>query len=128
MMHTQYAAALRRAIKRAMGAGALQTAQATRPSGGPFGEAAPQSLGTLTGYRYRARSQTAGVMLGMPGELADGLGDEWFMDLTDGLPVQIAENDTLTFGGGDSRRVSAVRGSGGFTGKDIYRLYKLEAV
>lgn len=128
MLHTQYAGALRRAMTRVLGADALQPALAVRPSANPFGGADPESLGEVTGYRYRARNPLAALSMGLPGELACDLDSEWFMDLTDGFPVQIAENDVLAFANGDTRRVSMIRGSGQFSGRDIYRLYKLEAV
>lgn len=128
MNHTQYAGALRQALVKTLGANALISARATRLSPKPFEESDSQWIGTLRGYRYRVQSSQAAMALGLPGELAGDEGSEWFMDLTAGLAIQIAEDDTLTFSNGDSRRVSLVRGSGGFTGKDIYRLYKLEAV
>ena len=128
MMHTAYSGATRQAILRALGTDALVKAAAERPPGSPFDSANPTPLGTLTGYRYLAKNPQATLMLGLPGELAGDADSEWFMDLTEGLPVTVQENDALTFENGDRRRVSLVRGSGGFTGRDAYRLYKLEAV
>lgn len=128
MIHTDYAGVFRQSMTAIMGADARQEARASRPDKSPFGAASAEILGTIYGYRYIRRSGTAAFTLGLPGELAGDLDSEWYMDLTPGFPVRIQTDDRLTFENGDVRRVSIVRGSGGYTGKDIYRLYKLEAV
>ena len=127
LTHTDYAGMFRQNMLSIMGADARQRAEALRPRGSAFeaGEDAP--LGTIHGYRYIRRSGSA-ASLGLPGELADALDSEWFMDMTPGFPVGVQTGDHLIFENGDRRRVSLVRGSGGFTGRDIYRLYRLEAV
>lgn len=127
LTHTDYTGVLRRSMLSVMGADAHQRAEVFRPQGTAFESGADQPLGAISGYRYIRRSGAA-ASLGMPGELADALDAEWFMDLTFGLPVGVQTGDHLAFENGDRRRVTLVRGSGGFTGRDIYRLYRLEAV
>lgn len=128
MNHTDYAGAFRQSMMTIMGADARQKARAARPDKSPFGAAPAEPIGTCLGYRYIRRSGQAALVLGLPGEIAGDLDSEWYMDLTPGFPVRIQAGDQLSFDNGDVRRVSIVRCSGGFTGKDIYRLYKLEAV
>lgn len=128
MNHTDYAGVFRQSMITIMGADARQKAHAVRPDKSPFGTAPAEAMGTCMGYRYIRRSGQTALMLGLPGEIASDLDSEWYMDLTPGFPVSIQAGDQLSFDNGDVRRVSVVRGSGGFTGKDIYRLYKLEAV
>ena len=126
MLHTEFAGTTRKNILAAMGAEAMQTVQATRPVQSPFADAPGEELGSLTGYRYKRNSRSLAYALGIPGELADAH-EEYFMDLSDGFPVEIRPGDCLRFTNGDLRRVSAAHGSGAYTGKDIYRLYRLEA-
>lgn len=128
MIHTDYAGILRQSMIAIMGADARQKAEATRPGESPFGSETLEPLGTLLGYRYIRRSGQTALALGLPGELAQDMSSEWYMDLTPDFPVSIQKGDRLTFENGDARRVSITRGSGGFTGKDIYRLYKLEVI
>lgn len=128
MNHTDYAGVFRQSIAAIMGADARQEAQASRLDKTPFGMPATEALGTCSGYRYiRSYGQTA-LVLGLPGEVAGDIDSEWYMDLTPGFPADVQVGDRLVFANGDVRRVSIVRSSGGFTGKDIYRLYKLETV
>lgn len=127
LTHTDYASIFRQNMLAIMGADARMTAEVLRPEGGAFEAGTDQHLGTIHGYRYIRRSGSA-ASLGLPGELADALDSEWMMDLTPNFPVGVQPGDHLMFENGDRRRVSLVRGSGGFTGRDIYRLYRLEAV
>ena len=124
MLHTDHAGMIRNNILAIMGTDARQRASAQRPTADPFDAAAPDMLGEISGYRYD-RSSNIALALGLPGTLSEH--EEWFMDLTPGLPVEICQGDILCFANGDRRRVSAVRGSGAYTGKDIYRLYRMEA-
>lgn len=126
MIHTDYAGALRRTMRTVMGADACQSANVYSAPPGPFAEGDGTLKGALSGYRYIKRGSGAALALGLPGELADSFDTEWYMDLTPGLPVEVCAGDRLEFAGGDKRRVSAVRNAGGFSGRDIYRLYKLE--
>lgn len=128
LTHTDYTGMLRQNLLSVMGADAHQKAEVLRPQGTVFEAAEEKTMGEIHGYRYIRRSSGSNVMLGMPGELTDVLDAEWFMDLTSGLPVSVQPGDHLMFENGDRRRVTLVRGSGGFTGRDIYRLYRLEAV
>lgn len=128
LTHTDYAGMFRRNMLSIMGADARQKAEALRPQGSAFEAGADKPLGAIFGYRYIRRSGSSAVSLGLPGELADALDSEWFMDLTPNFPVGVQAGDHLIFENGERRRVSLVRGSGGFTGRDIYRLYRLEAV
>lgn len=125
MLHTDHAGMIRNNILAIMGADARQKARAIRPSTNPFEDAQETIMGEISGYRY-ARANNMTLALGLPGSLAER--EEWFMDLTPGLPVEIRAGDILVFAGDARRRVIAVHGSGGFTGKDIYRLYRLEAI
>ena len=127
LMHTDYAGMFRQNMLSIMGEDARQKADVLRPEGGAFESGEDKPLGTIYGYRYIRRSNSA-ASLGLPGELAEALDSEWFMDMTPKFPVGVQPGDYLAFENGDRRRVSLVRGSGGFTGRDIYRLYRLEAV
>lgn len=128
LTHTDYADMFRRNMLNIMGEDARMPAEVLRPEGSAFETGEDKPLGTIRGYRYIRRSGSAAAALGLPGELADALDSEWFMDLTPEFPVGVQPGDHLRFENGDRRRVSLVRGSGGFTGRDIYRLYRLEAV
>lgn len=127
LTHTDYAGMFRQNMLSIMGADARMTAEVLRPQGSAFEAGEDQPQGTIYGYRYIRRSHSA-VSLGLPGELADALDSEWMMDMTPNFPVGVQPGDHLMFENGDRRRVTLVRGSGGFTGRDIYRLYRLEAV
>ena len=128
MIHTDSAGAIRRTMLAIMGREARQPANAYAAPAGPFEtEAEPSLKGALSGYRYIRRGSGAALALGLPGELADSFDTEWYMDLTPGFPVTVESGDRLEFPNGDMRRVSAIRRSGGFSGRDIYRLYRLEA-
>lgn len=124
MLHTDHAGMIRNNILAIMGADARQRARVERPFENPFQTDQNQALGEISGYRY-ARANNMTLALGLPGSLAER--EEWFMDLTPQLPVEIRAGDILVFAGDERRRVTAVHGSGGFTEKDIYRLYRLEA-
>lgn len=128
MIHTGYAGAIRYAMRAAMGPDAYMKATALRPGTNPFSEDEPEELGTLTGYRYQKRSGRSGILLGLPGDLAGADMTEWFMDLSPGLPLHPSVGDLLRFENGDTRRIVFENGSGGFTSKDIYRIYQLEVI
>ncbi len=125
MIHTDYAGAARKALLSVLGADAYTRAEALRPSANPFSDADAAELGEIHGYRYLKRGSSPPV-IALPGE-TDGAA-EWFMDLTQGFPVSVQPGDRLRFADGTLRRVSLVRGSGAFNGKDFYRLYRLEAI
>lgn len=128
MYHTDCAGALRRTLRTIMGADACLCAHVYSAPAEPFAQAEGTLKGALSGYRYIKRGSGAALALGLPGELADSFDAEWYMDLTPRLPVEVCAGDRLKFENGDVRRVSAVRASGGFSGKDAYRLYKLEVI
>lgn len=128
LTHTDYAGMFRQNMLAIMGEDARMMAEVLRPEGSAFEAGVDKPLGTIHGYRYIRRSNSAAASLGLPGELADALDSEWFMDMTPAFPVGVQTGDHLIFENGERRRVSLVRGSGGFTGRDIYRLYRLEAV
>ena len=98
MIHTDYAGAARKALLSVLGADAYTRAEALRPSADPYSDSDAVSLGEIHGYRYLKRGGALPV-LALPGE-------------TDGA----------------LRRVSLTRGSGAFSGRDFYRLYRLEAI
>lgn len=125
MIHTDYAGAMRKTLFSVLGADAYTYASVTRPSSNPYSAEKETAVGEILGYRYLKRSGSPPV-IALPGETDAAA--EWFMDLTQGLPVGVQPGDRLTFASGDVRRVTLTRGSGGFTGKDFYRLYRLEAV
>ena len=128
MQHTAYANAIRYAMRAAMGADAWTRATLTRPSGGAFDRDEPKLLGALNGYRYTRHSHGDGLHIDLPGAISGAHGSEWFMDLTPRLPLSPLPGDLLRFENGDVRRIVMTCGSGGFCGRDIYRLYELEAM
>lgn len=125
MIHTDYAGAARKALLSVLGADAYTRAEALRPFADPYSDSDAVSLGEIHGYRYLKRGDALPV-LALPGE-TDGAA-EWFMDLTQGFPVSVQPGDRLRFADGALRRVSLTRGSGAFSGRDFYRLYRLEAI
>ena len=125
MIHTDYAGAARKVLLSVLGADAYTRAEALRPAANPFSDADADELGEIHGYRYLKRGSSPPV-IALPGE-TDGAA-EWFMDLTQGFPVSVQPGDRLRFADGTLRRVSLVRGSGAFNGKDFYRLYRMEAI
>lgn len=125
MIHTDYAGAMRKALFSVLGADAYTHAEVARPSSNPYSAEKESTVGEILGYRYLKRSGSPPV-IALPGVTDEA--SEWFMDLTQGLPVGVQSGDRLTFANGDVRRVTLTRGSGGLTGRDFYRLYRLEAV
>ena len=117
MIHTDYAGAARKALLSVLGADAYTRAEALRPSADPYSDSDAVSLGEIHGYRYLKRGGALPV-LALPGET----------DVTQGFPVSVQPGDRLRFADGALRRVSLTRGSGAFSGRDFYRLYRLEAI
>lgn len=128
MQHTAYANAIRYAMRAAMGADAWTRATLARPDRNAFSDSEPQTLGKLNGYRYIRHSHGDKLHIDLPGAISDAHGSEWFMDLTPCLPLNPMPGDLLRFENGDARRIVMTCGSGAFCGRDIYRLYELEAV